>query len=190
MASLLRKKSKWDKCLCFNISPENNWNFLTMASFGHQCHMLFYGCGPLYWKKAFVMHIHTNKCTKKALLKCWWNCHLESISSKFYARIFCTKFWRPKLQSWLLGLKFWRQIFCTKNRKNEMLMKLTPSWPQNPKMTMKSIDDTLKRHEKLLKSWNRFETIHFLSRNDNYQLIVDIEHGLCIPKTKFVLSNL
>ncbi len=40
---------------------------------------------------------------------------LESISSTFYANVFRTKVWRPKLRSWLLGLKFWRQKFCTKN---------------------------------------------------------------------------
>ncbi len=40
---------------------------------------------------------------------------LVSISSTSFVHIFHTKFWRQKLQSWLLGLKFWRQKFCTKN---------------------------------------------------------------------------
>ncbi len=42
---------------------------------------------------------------------------LESISSTFYPRIFCTKCWCQKLSSWLLGLKFWQLKFCTKNKR-------------------------------------------------------------------------
>jgi len=40
---------------------------------------------------------------------------LGSISSTFYVRIFCTKFWCHKLENCVLGLKFWPQKFCTKN---------------------------------------------------------------------------
>jgi len=50
----------------------------------------------------------------------------ESISSTLYARIFRTKFWCQKLQSYLLGLKLGRQKFCTKN----VLVKRWWNWHQ------------------------------------------------------------
>jgi len=53
---------------------------------------------------------------------------LGLISPNFFARVFCTKFWRQKQQGWLLGLKFWRLKFCTKKRACKMLMELTPNF--------------------------------------------------------------
>ncbi len=41
--------------------------------------------------------------------------YLVSISSMFFTQVFCTKFWRQKLRSRLLGLKFWHQKFHTNN---------------------------------------------------------------------------
>jgi len=38
-----------------------------------------------------------------------------SISSTFFCTRLSYKFWRQKLQSWLVGLKFWLQKFLTKN---------------------------------------------------------------------------
>ncbi len=40
---------------------------------------------------------------------------LVSISKTFYACFFRTRFYRQKLQIFVLGLKFWRQKICTKN---------------------------------------------------------------------------
>jgi len=37
-----------------------------------------------------------------------------SISSTFYAHIFCTKFWPKKLQSWNVTRESWAIHFCTK----------------------------------------------------------------------------
>ncbi len=57
--------------------------------------------------------------------------YLSSISSTFYARIFCTKFWRQKLQSWA---KHFVQNFGAKNVLSyekclrKMLMKSPPAF--------------------------------------------------------------
>jgi len=40
---------------------------------------------------------------------------LESISSTFYKSVFCTKFWRQKLQSCFLGLKFFGAKISAQN---------------------------------------------------------------------------
>ncbi len=40
-------------------------------------------------------------------------------------RVFCTKFWCQKLQSWVLGLKFSGTKILYKNRSCKLLMKLT-----------------------------------------------------------------
>ncbi len=49
-----------------------------------------------------------------------------SISSKFYARVFRTKFWRQKLKAETFGFEtFWRKDIG-KKRSHKMLMKLTP----------------------------------------------------------------
>ncbi len=54
---------------------------------------------------------------------------LPSISSTFYACIFCTKFWRQKLQSCVLGLKFFGTKILCKNCASKKLMKLTAEDP-------------------------------------------------------------
>ncbi len=45
--------------------------------------------------------------------------HLVSISSTFYALIFCTKFLAPKCQTQNTGLTLLAQKFCTKNARIE-----------------------------------------------------------------------
>jgi len=60
---------------------------------------------------------------------------LSSISSKLYVRIFCTKFWRQKLQSWNLTRESCT-IFLYEKGVHNLLMKLTPGrhtkWCQSP----------------------------------------------------------
>jgi len=51
----------------------------------------------------------------------------ESILSTFYIQIFCTKFWRPKLQSCVLGLKF----FGAKTLAQNAGVKCQWNWQQN-----------------------------------------------------------
>jgi len=55
---------------------------------------------------------------RKLLVKCWWNWHLESISSTFNARFFRTKVF--------FLLSFWLCNFFVQKRSGKMLMKLTP----------------------------------------------------------------
>jgi len=45
----------------------------------------------------------------------------------FYVRVFCTKFWRQKLQSWPLGIEILAPKILYKKRTHKMLMKLTPA---------------------------------------------------------------
>jgi len=51
----------------------------------------------------------------------------ESISSTFYACIFCTKFWHQNLQSSVLGLKFFGAKISYKRPDGKTLVKLTPA---------------------------------------------------------------
>jgi len=63
-------------------------------------------------------------CTKNALIKCWWNWDQLSISSTFYTRVFCTKFWRQKESK----LKYSFVIFgANKKCARKMLVKLRPA---------------------------------------------------------------
>jgi hypothetical protein len=48
-----------------------------------------------------------------------------SISSKFYERVFCTKFWRQKLQSFVLALRLFGAKILYEKRARKTLMKLT-----------------------------------------------------------------
>jgi len=54
-----------------------------------------------------------------------WQEHKVSISSTFYARVFRTKFWHQKLQSYVLGLKFFATKILYKKHAGKTLMKLT-----------------------------------------------------------------
>jgi len=55
-----------------------------------------------------------------------WGIRLKSISSTFYARVFCMKFWHQKLQSCVLGLKFFGTKILYEKCAGKTLMKLTP----------------------------------------------------------------
>ncbi len=55
--------------------------------------------------------------TKNAHVKCWWNCHLQSISSMLYAHIFRMKFWRQNCKAETLALMiFGERIFARNAR--------------------------------------------------------------------------
>jgi len=80
----------------------------------------------------------------------------------FYSRIIGTKFWRQKLQSWLLGLKFLALKFCTKKRVCKTLMKLTPDYECHKRNIL---------CERFLQPWFKkkylfcLDFCHFLTKN-------------------------
>jgi hypothetical protein len=48
----------------------------------------------------------------------------------FYTRVFCTKFWRQKLQIFVLDLRLFGTKILYKKHGRKMLMKLTPESPR------------------------------------------------------------
>jgi len=62
---------------------------------------------------------------KNISLRLWVAEGQESISSTFYERVFCTKFWDQKLQSCVLGLKFFGTKFLCEKGARKTLMKNT-----------------------------------------------------------------
>jgi len=54
-------------------------------------------------------------CPRKSAQKLLVKWHLTSISSTFYTRVFCTKFWRQKYKSCVLGLNFFGTKILAQN---------------------------------------------------------------------------
>jgi len=109
------------------VSPGVNFNNFLCAGFFyesviHNFMVLF----SLFW------HFYDESIfSKKLLVKCWWNWLLWSISSTYYACVFCTKFWLQKVwkpkQSFVI---FGAKIFYKKHA-HKMMMKSTPAFHEN-----------------------------------------------------------
>jgi len=82
------------------------------------------------WLCNFIQKNIFTKATCK--IKCWWNWFQPSISSMFYARVFCTKFLAPKISNpkasfvQNLGKK---NALPYKKRTRKMLVKLISGFP-------------------------------------------------------------
>ncbi len=122
--SVVRRQFCWQKCCekCgsseyLSFAPKGWWIFLQVSISSTLYAQIFRtNVFSAAFLRTYVRTYIEKSCRiddirrKNSYVKCWWNWWLVSISSTFYGRVFCKKFWCQKLQSCVLDLKLEKKL--------------------------------------------------------------------------------